>query len=177
MLGLRRGTVILSEHDSSWAEWFLQERDRLQPLLGQAVGPFEHVGSTAVPGLPAKPIIDFMAGVASIAVARALIPLLETQGYEYRPNGDLPGRILLVFGPPERREAHFSLVVRESDEWRNVIYFRDYLRAHPDALQEYAALKRDLAVKFTQDRPAYTAAKDTFIRKILAKSEHKTTEP
>jgi GrpB-like predicted nucleotidyltransferase (UPF0157 family) len=169
MVGLKRGTVTLEEYQATWADWFIKERDRLMKILGEAAGPFEHVGSTAVPGLAAKPIIDFMAGVASMEEARKLIPLLEAHGYEYRPSGDLPDRILLVLGPPELRQAHFSLVVQNSAEWQNLISFRDYLRTHPEARQDYSELKCRLAHSFAQDRPSYTAGKEKFILEIISR--------
>ncbi len=171
-LGLKRGTVALSPYNSSWPRLFAEERDRLAPILVDLVFPYEHVGSTAVPGLTAKPIIDFMGGVGSIDEARGLIPLIEPLGYEYRQNGDKPDRLLLVKGPTTCRTHHFSLVVRDSVEWCNYILFRDKLSTNPSLAEEYAELKESLARQFADDRPTYTARKAAFITKVLRPDRH-----
>lgn len=166
-LGLKRGTVSLSSYSASWPQQFLDEAERVGKVLSDRVFPFEHVGSTAVPALVSKPIIDFMGGVGSIEDARALIQDVESLGYEYRPNGDKPDRILLVKGPPSCRTHHFSLVVRDSKEWRDLLRFRDTLRNEPALAEEYARLKQILAAQYSADRPTYTAQKAAFIRKVL----------
>ena len=170
-IGLPRLTVRLVPFDEAWAAEFTSEAARLQALLGKDTGPIEHIGSTAVPGICAKPIIDMMAGVGSLESARSLSPALQAAGYEYRENGDAPDRILFVKGPPICRTHHLSLVVRGSAQWNNCLRFRDALRSDRTLAEEYERLKRNLAAKFSSDRPSYTAAKEEFILRVIRNSK------
>ena len=170
-IGLPRLTVRLVPHDAAWAAEFAAEAAHLQALLGTDVGPIEHIGSTAVPGIHAKPIIDMMAGVDTLERARSFSSTLEAAGYEYRPNGDAPDRILFVKGPSVCRTHHLSLVVRGSAQWNGCLRFRDALRLDRELAKEYESLKQGLAAKFSSDRPSYTAAKEQFILRVIRNSK------
>ncbi|WP_121821586.1 GrpB family protein [Halostella salina] len=167
MVGLARGTVSLAPHDPAWAERYAAEVDRLRAVVGDDISEFHHVGSTAVPGVPAKPIVDVLAVVPSRETARALVPTLEANGYEHRPNDGVPDRVFLAKGPRSNRTHYLSLTERGSDTCAEQIAFRDYLRANPPVAAAYAGLKRDLAARFPDDRAAYTERKGEFVERVL----------
>ncbi len=133
---------------------------------GWIVGGVHHVGSTAVPGLEAKPIVDILAGVRSLEDSEACFEPLARLGYLYAPY--LPEEMHWFCKPhPSRRTHHLHLVPAGSRRYADELAFRDRLRADPKLADEYAALKRDLATRFAHDREAYTAAKSDFIHRVL----------
>lgn len=168
MVGLERGTVELSPYRAEWIQRYEEEVDRLQSILGDRVLDFEHVGSTAVEGLAAKPIVDLLAVVEDLDDGADLLPILETHGYEYRPNDDVPDRLFLAKGPRTNRTHYLSLTERDSDCYREQIAFRDYLRANDDITAEYESLKRELAANYPDDRDSYTEEKNEFIERVLS---------
>ncbi len=129
-------------------------------------GGIHHVGSTAVPGLDAKPVIDILVGVADLERSRGCVEPLARLDYmyaRYRPH-----EMLWFCKPnPARRTHHLHLVPTDSSRYRAELAFRDYLRSHSDVANDYAALKRRLATKFDDDREAYTNAKGDFVRKVI----------
>jgi GrpB-like predicted nucleotidyltransferase (UPF0157 family) len=130
----------------------------------------EHAGSTAIAEMDAKPIIDLMAAVPSLARAAGLVPVLEGRGYEHRGDGGTPGRLFFAKGPASRRTHHLSLAEPTPACWRETLLFRDYLRAHPAAAGAYCRLKHGLAAQHPSDRGAYTGGKAAFVRDILARA-------
>ena len=169
MIGLSQDKVLVVPYDGRWRDAFQAEADRLREVFGEAL--VEHAGSTAVPGLDAKPIIDLMVAVESLETAEGFCPALAELGYEYRPEDDVPGRLFFARGPREWRTHHLSLAERDGEFWRVQLVFRDWLRAHPETAEAYRALKRELAEQFPDDRPSYTAAKSEFVLKILAQAD------
>jgi GrpB-like predicted nucleotidyltransferase (UPF0157 family) len=167
MVGLRRGSVRLAPYRAEWKELFEKEAARLRSVLGDKVVSVEHVGSTAVEGMEAKPLIDMMAAVGSLEEARGLVPLLEGLGYEHRGDGGVEGRIFFAKGPRSRRTHHLSLTGPTSEHWQRSLLFRDHLRAHPEVAEEYGELKRELARKYPEDRESYTAGKDRFVERVI----------
>jgi GrpB-like predicted nucleotidyltransferase (UPF0157 family) len=160
--------IELVAYDDTWPRQFELEREHLLNLLGPWVaGEIEHIGSTAVPGLAAKPIIDVMAPVASLEESRPAIQTLGTSGYCYYP---YKARVMHWFckPSPEHRTHHLHLVVWNSELWRERLSFRNALRNSASLAAEYAALKCKLAVRFAHDRDGYTAAKSSFINRVLA---------
>jgi GrpB-like predicted nucleotidyltransferase (UPF0157 family) len=133
------------------------------------VGGIHHVGSTAVPGLDAKPVIDILVGVRDLKTSRASFDRLGELGYQYAP---YRAAEMHWFCKPSllRRTHHLHLVPIGSRRHREELAFRDYLRAHRDVAEDYASLKRDLAKSFEHDREAYTAAKADFVRATLARA-------
>ncbi|WP_232820527.1 GrpB family protein, partial [Halorussus litoreus] len=131
---------------------------------------FEHVGSTAVDGLPAKPIVDMIAVVTELDDAVELVPVLEDHGYEYRPNDAVADRLFFAKGPRTNRTHYLSLCERDSDCYREQVAFRDYLRANPEVAAEYGQLKRELAETYPDDRASYTEAKGEFVERVLAEA-------
>jgi len=163
-IGLQRGVVKLQAHRPAWSKAFKVEKAQLKTVLGNQ--PIEHVGSTAITGLDAKPIIDIAVAVESLAEAEKLIESLTALGYEYKGEAGTPGRRFFVKGPEEKRTVylHFGL---SDGEFGSLIKFRDILRVHPELVEKYNELKRALAAKFANDRKAYTSGKSEFIQRVL----------
>jgi len=156
--------------DPDWPRRFEEERALLEPTIGAwAVGGIHHVGSTSVPGLDAKPIIDILVGVRDLDVSRECFEPLAKLDWLYAPYRT--SEMHWFCKPhPSQRTHHLHLVPVGSERYRNELAFRDYLRAHPRSAAEYAALKRELAMRFVRDREAYTDAKSQFIHSTLAKA-------
>ena len=159
--------VEIAPYDAAWPSLFAQERALLEAVLGPwLAGPIEHVGSTAVTGLPAKPVIDIMAGVESLAAAGPAIAAAATLGYLYFPYR--PDVMHWFCKPsPAYRTHHLHLVPAGSRLWVERLAFRDCLRREAATASEYAALKMTLAKQYEFDREAYTGAKGPFIQRIL----------
>ncbi len=162
--------ILVAPYDPAWPNRFAQERELLQASIGPwAVGGIHHVGSTAVPGLEAKPIVDILVGVESLEASRACFEPLEELEYLYAPY--LPSEMHWFCKPhPSRRTHHLHLVPIASPRYRDELAFRDLLRAKRDLAERYVALKRQLADRFEQDREAYTEAKSAFIQGALTKA-------
>jgi len=167
-IGLARSVTRLVPHDPAWSGLFAAEAARLRAALGDRALAIEHVGSTAVAGLAAKPIIDIMIGVADLTDCDEHVRALEAIGYERRAVGDLPGRLYLVLGEGNMRWAHISLSEMTSPFWSNHLRFRDRLRADAEVATAYERLKQELAARFPDDRIQYTEAKGDFIAGVLA---------
>ena len=159
--------IQLAPPDPAWPAQFELERAALQEAIGEWVhGGIHHVGSTAVPGLEAKPIIDILAGVRDLESARVCFDPLASLGYLYAPY--LPDEMHWFCRPdPARRTHHLHLVPAGSQRFRDELAFRDRLRAGPQVASSYAALKRELAERHRDDREAYTEAKGAFVSAIL----------
>ena len=167
---MSQAPVKISEYDPQWPAAFEAERDLLESLIGAwRHGPIEHVGSTAVPGLAAKPVIDVMFGVRSLEASMPAIEVLTGNGYVYFP---YKGDVMHWFCKPSDafRTHHVHLVPFESPLWHERIRFRDILRSEPDVAKAYADLKRSLGLKYQHDREAYTLDKWPFIEAILRRS-------
>ena len=164
--------ISIIEYNPNWPVQFLIERDILQTVLSKwLVGDIEHIGSTAVPGLAAKPVIDIMAPVASLEGSWGAFKAAESVGYCFYPYK--PDEMYWFCKPsPELRTHHLHIVPLGSQTWVERLAFRDALRQNPELAQEYDALKRRLAQDFANDREAYTDAKAPFILRTLA--GHKT---
>jgi GrpB-like predicted nucleotidyltransferase (UPF0157 family) len=155
------GTIEVTAYDDSWPARFAEWRARLAAELGPVAIRIEHVGSTAVPGLAAKPIIDIQISVADPEGEQRYVPTLEACGLTLRLRE--PGH--RYFRPPadRPRDVHVHVCEAGSAWERGHLLFRDYLRAHPAARDAYAELKRELAQRYPNDRLAYTDAKSAFI--------------
>jgi GrpB-like predicted nucleotidyltransferase (UPF0157 family) len=167
MLGLERGIVRLVPYTPEWNVYFEREKTALQQLLGTYPLDIQHVGSTSIPGMLAKPIIDIAIAVQDFEQARVCIPLIESLGYEYKGEFGIPHRHYFVKGDPRLFHIHMSEI--DSMEWKNTLLFRDYLRDHPAIAKEYAQLKQQLAMKYPNDREAYLEGKTEFVEGVLAK--------
>lgn len=134
-------------------------------MLGGSLVAMAHVGSTSVPGLAAKPVIDLLVIVRSLADAEDAVPELAALGYEYLGENGIPGRLFFRRGMP--RTHHLHIVEPGHPQWPDNLEFRDYLRAHPDEAARYETLKRTLARRFRQRREDYTSGKSDYILGVL----------
>lgn len=162
--------ITLSPYDPHWAVLFEQERISLETALARwLAGPVEHIGSTSVPGLAAKPIIDMMAPVHSLSEAAAAIDVVTTLGY--RNGVHRPEEAHYCFKPATdnwwERTYHLHLTEPTSLLWRRRVAFRDALRSRADYRSRYEQLKRDLAHAHGADLVAYSRNKDDFVNEVL----------
>jgi len=170
--------VDVVPYDPRWPGLFESERNHLRACLPPGlIGRIEHFGSTAVPGLPAKPVIDILVEVADLGeTKRKIVPILEGQGYDYfwRPSfGDDRPPFYAWFIKRDasgKRTHHIHMVESDSELWDRLL-FRDYLISHPVTAREYAALKLRLAETHHGDRIAYTRAKTEFIAGVTRKAK------
>jgi len=166
-----RAPVILEEYDFSWTSKFEEEKSHLMAIAGEwYFGSIEHVGSTAVPGMVAKPVIDVMFGVKSLEESKPAIEVLVADGYEYWP---YKIEVMHWFCKPSDafRTHHLHLIPFESPLWKERIQFRDLLRSDANVASQYANLKRELAAAYKEDREAYTEKKWPFIRQALQSAQ------
>ncbi|MCD4829313.1 MAG: GrpB family protein [Candidatus Cloacimonetes bacterium] len=166
MLGLQKGTVRLVPHNPAWQQAFEQELRRLQLALGEYAPGIEHVGSTAVPDLEAKPVLDILLGAPTLDDFATCNLMLEELGYHFSRAPE-PGWWFHVKGPEISRTHYLHLCVFDSAFWHDHIRFRDYLRSHEQVRRDYEELKRDLARDYADDRPVYTEGKSDFILSVL----------
>ena len=169
-----RDSVIILPPDPSWASAFAAMEAELRLALGARVLGIEHIGSTAVPGLAAKPVIDLLCGVASLDDVPACTPILAARGWQYPVdlNRDLVERRFFLRRSPEGiRTHHAHFIVHRGPLWAEYLLFRDRLRASPELRGRYEALKRDLADRFHDQRERYTASKTDFVKEVLGLGE------
>ncbi len=170
-LGLESGRAIVVPYDPRWPALFEEAAAEIKAVAGDRILAVEHVGSTAVPGLSAKPILDVLAGVEDLVRSLELLPELAKLGYEYRPDEEIPDRHYFRRRLAGVRTHHLSLAEPTSAHYRNTIAFRDALREEPELARSYESLKLDLARRFPHDRPAYTAGKTDFVLRVLRKAQ------
>jgi GrpB-like predicted nucleotidyltransferase (UPF0157 family) len=165
--------VEIVPYDPQWPDAFEMAASELAAALEPWVVAIEHVGSTAVPGLAAKPVIDIQVGVRSLDQSEEIVAAVEALGYEYvsELEEDLPQRRYFRRWSRGRRSHQVHLVERtDTDWWHRHVAFRDWLRTHPEARDAYAALKQRLAADHADDRVTYTDQKTAFIRTIEARA-------
>jgi GrpB-like predicted nucleotidyltransferase (UPF0157 family) len=153
---------------------FDEEAALLRSVMGEAARHIEHIGSTAIQGMTAKPIIDLVVVVNTLKEAAVWIPTLEALGYENRSSDTVPDRLFLAKGPRERRTHYLSLTESTSKFYREKLLFRDYVSSHRDAFDEYRRLKEELALRYPNDRESYTAGKRDFVERILGLASNNT---
>lgn len=155
-------------YDPGWPGEFAKERDALYEALGSALGVIEHIGSTGIPGLGAKPTIDLMAGSKDLPVGEEAVASLAKLGYRYLGEYGIAGRHFFRKGSPPTHHLHW--VRKGGDFWWKQMIFRDYMRAVPDEARAYEVLKKGLAEKFHNDRSRYTTAKTDFVVAALERA-------
>lgn len=168
-----RDPIEVVAYDERWVNSFVVAERELRVSLARFVLQIEHVGSTAVPGLAAKPVIDIQVGVRTLDDSAEIVAAVESLGYEYVPEfeDELPDRRYFRRWTDGRRSHQVHLVERSNTEWWDRhVRFRDWLRAHDDDRDRYAELKLSLAATYRNDRSAYTDAKSEFIRAVEEKS-------
>ena len=165
--------ILVVEYDPQWPILFEREKEEIIAALGSSLLMVEHIGSTAVPGLAAKPVIDMGVGIRSLAEAPALILSIESLGYAYEPTLEqlLPERRFFWKGTPTIHTFHLHLAEVDNPVLLRPLRFRDYLRKHPEAAEEYGALKKQLAKICEQDIDAYVSGKTAFIKQVMLEIE------
>jgi GrpB-like predicted nucleotidyltransferase (UPF0157 family) len=161
--------ILIVAYDSRWPTQAAADIEALRAALSGRLLAIEHIGSTSVPGLAAKPILDLMAGLRSLDAARACIPLVEALGYRHEPEDTLPDRVYFNKGPEGARSHHLNLVEFEGEFWVRHLAFRNALRTDAGLAADYAALKRRLAAHYGADRLGYTDAKTGFIEAAVTR--------
>lgn len=169
-IGLKRGTVKLVLYSDEWNTAFEKEKSILSKALKGSFIDIQHIGSTSVPGLIAKPILDIVIAVPNIRTLGKCIKKLEQIGYQYLGDKENKENYLFVKGREDNRTHYVHIVEINSSNWDNYILFRDYLRNNKDYLMEYSKLKKDLAKRFPDNRKKYTKLKADFIEKTINKA-------
>jgi len=166
--------IVIADYDPHWPEHFELLRSRIAPALGPIAAAIAHIGSTAIPGLAAKPIIDLDVLLHSATDLPEAITRLATLGYQHKGDLGVPGRE--AFRPPPNDPPHHLYVcVPDCLEYTRHIRFRNHLRTHREAAQDYERLKRILAEQYRNDREAYNQAKTEFVEGVLrhaTRTEH-----
>lgn len=160
--------ITIEDYNPLWPSLFVEESRRVRSIVGNVQ--IEHHGSTAVPGVPAKPVIDMMVAISTMGEGEKFSDLLRSEGYEdvdKRYRESMPERIVMIGrGSDGARKCHIHLMLRDHTMWTRQIAFRDYLRDHPECALEYAELKRALARELSEDRHKYMTAKTEFIERV-----------
>jgi GrpB-like predicted nucleotidyltransferase (UPF0157 family) len=167
-LGLESGVVVVVPYDPRWSGEFVAASAAIRDALGSDILAIHHVGSTAVPGLCAKPILDLLVSVADLERSLDLVPALEELGYEFRSDEEIPDRHYFRRGAGMVRTHHLSLAEPASHYHRVTVAFRDALRANPVKAREYCELKMTLAREYPMNRAKYIEGKSAFVAGILA---------
>jgi GrpB-like predicted nucleotidyltransferase (UPF0157 family) len=169
-LGTVGGVIEIVPYNPEWAELFELEARRIRTVCEGKVTIVEHIGSTAIPGMPAKPILDIMPGLASYQDGLKTIGPLKRLGYEYFGENGIPGRFYFNFSFEGRSVAHVHIFEIGTENWHRHLIFRDHLRADPAIAAQYAELKKELAASFRNDREAYTNGKSEFINLVVQRA-------
>ncbi len=173
MIGLKRGTVKLVKYNSKWKESFEREAKKIKKILGKDALDIQHVGSTAIFGMLAKPIIDIIIVIPSLEIASKHIRQLKKIGYEPKKDDKkTKERLFFTKGPKERRIYYLHIGKAGSIYIKNTLLFRDYLIKHKNTAKKYSQLKKKLAEKYQDKREVYTKKKDKFIKSIIKKTKN-----
>ncbi|MED3984031.1 GrpB family protein [Peribacillus simplex] len=166
-------TVKIEDYNPNWVSEFQQEKARIMEVLKNSPLCVEHIGSTSVIGLGAKPILDIMAGVRHLDEADTFIEPLKSIGYEFVPHQEFPERRFFRKGQWRAGTHHLHIYRFGSEQWKNHLSFRDYLRNHPDVRKQYQELKKlSLAQKHPADIVGYTEAKAPFIQNAIKSAKN-----
>lgn len=165
-MGLKVGTVKLEKYNPKWKDMYLEEEKELKEMFGDLALAIEHIGSTSIEGLSAKPIIDIAVGVRHLSDFDKVKEKFMVEPYSVKEDST-EGEILVRKGNENNRTHFIHVMEPDSKRYIESILFRDYLRKNIWALEKYEELKKDLAVKYADDRKKYTASKNEFINEII----------
>lgn len=171
ILGLPRGEVRLVAHQPGWSAIFSNEKEQLHRVFGSSALQIEHVGSTAVTDLAAKPILDIAVAVNSLEDTSEWPQLLRPLDYTFFGDRESWGEHFYAKGPDQSRTVYLHVVPLENPRWSNYLVFRDTLRARTELRQEYETLKRHLLAQYSNNRSAYADAKTALIGRVLAEDK------
>ena len=169
-IGLYRGTVVLEKHQKMWKENAKKTISVLRDIFSDTAVDIQHVGSSAIESICAKPIIDIVVGVNNINKVLELNKMLEEKGFIFRGQ-DHPDQYLYVCGTDDFITHHIHVCIYDSDTWNDYINMRDYLKHHKDDARSYEDLKKKLALRYPNDRKTYTLMKSNMIQEILDKAK------
>lgn len=175
-IGLEKGAVRLENYNPYWKDLFESESKMLLDKFPGIILEISHGGSTAIPNIPAKPIIDMFAVISSSKDVERIRQELESLGYTYRGEEGVSERILFTKEIGEKQTYHLQLVQKNSNEWKNHLLIKNYYFRHPDAAEQYAHLKQKLAKQFPENRKAYSKGKHDFIQSIILKAKQEEVE-
>lgn len=164
-IGLEEGIVRLEKYSPEWKMLYEKEEKLLRDSVGEYIIDIQHIGSTSIPDIVAKPIIDIGIAIANFEEWQRLIEPIQNLGYKYKGENGIPRRHYFVKGDP--RTHHLHILEINSDEWKKHITFRDSLRKNKELADEYTRIKTELAEKFRNDRLAYTEGKTDFVQYVL----------
>lgn len=167
---------MLAPPNPAWPARFHALRDEILTACGGLLIAIEHIGSTSIPGLAAKPVIDIMPGIRTFEDGARCAAPLQALGYDYRGEFGIPGRHFFRKDDPATGEriANVHMYAVGHDEWIAHLAFRDYLRAHPEWRDRYEALKQGLAARYAGDIEAYAEAKTEFVKEVVARQHAET---
>lgn len=173
-MALKRGTVELVNYDKNWEKEYKEEEELLKKVLKDKIIEIHHIGSTSIPGLLAKPVIDILIVIEDLNDINEVDDLLKDYDYENRGQQGVSDRYFFAKGPEDARTHYLHFTTKNSNTYYNQTYFKRYLMEHPSALKEYCDLKNKLAKKYSNERAKYTQGKNEFITNIvnLAKKEY-----
>lgn len=163
-------SVIIVDYNPLWPQMYEEEKTRIQNAIGEYLIDIQHVGSTSILGLSSKPIIDIMAVIKNVSLVKQCVKPLEALDYLYQGERGIPGRHF--FRKPidisQRGCAyHLHMLEKGHDQWAMYQLFREYMLLHPESVQQYDMLKRELAAQYGSDRIGYTEAKAPFVKSII----------
>jgi GrpB-like predicted nucleotidyltransferase (UPF0157 family) len=169
MLGLVKGIVELHEHEAMWKENAAQTIIYLKEKFGEIAVDIQHIGSTAIEHIKAKPIIDIGVAVNDMTNVKKILPTLTEAGIIHRPHHDQPKYMMFIIGDLSIgvKTHHIHVELYDSKGWNNRINFRDFMNAHPDKAKEYEALKIKLMNLYYNNRDIYTDSKASYIESIF----------
>lgn len=171
MIGLKRGTVKILRYNPKWRASAVKEINALKKVSGSIILNIQHIGSTAIPGMSAKPIIDIDVAVKSLKAVNDLIEPLRKLGYRYRV-GKPEKRLFIKEGPNKKITHHMHVIKLGSDLWNNDLLFRDFLRSNKKKVRQYSELKKELASQFYNNRESYSDGKKDFIEAVLVEANN-----
>jgi GrpB-like predicted nucleotidyltransferase (UPF0157 family) len=175
-IGLQRGIVKLVRYNPKWVEIYETEASALKKILRSHITGIEHVGSTSIPGMIAKPIIDIAVAVKDIGAVHEIIEIMESHKYIYRGEIGIPDRHLFVKGSETIRTHHIHLMPITHYQWETHRLFRDYLINHPESAKEYEKLKLGLQRQYSTNREKYLEGKAEFIQTIIKNAKNTKRE-
>lgn len=167
MIGLKRGTVKLVEHNPEWKQNFAKEEKEIRDVLGQDCIDVQHVGSTAIPGILAKPIIDIAVVVPTLEKVKFYQEKLGKIGYDLKENDTRIERLFFTKGPENNRTHYLHLGELNDTYVQDMILFKEYLYRYKNLAEDYVSLKKDLTRRYRDKRYDYTAGKESFIKSVI----------
>ncbi len=170
MTGLQHGTVELRTDHEVWAKFYEKEKIKISEALNGRFIRFEHIGSTSIPELPPKPIVDILVVVSKKNDISANIDSMTNAGYEYRGDKGIAGGHLFIWVQYNIVHSHIHMVTEADPQWRDYLLFRDFLCNNPVMRMKYADVKCELASKFSDDRKSYTYGKTDVYTDIIDKA-------